>query len=411
MPDGTWLAGAFGRAPPLLRRSRFLRDRSPLGNRAHPRFGSVLEMKARLRPRLWAGLLAVVALSLGLVPASVSASETPSTIISSSGVTYRPVSVNGATDDYHCTLIDPHTKSGSFIVASQFVPHSPEVHHAILALVPASLAAKARQADHHGKGWTCFGQPGLPPSDGFTVLPWLTVWVPGQRIDPQPAGTGVLFPKGSLLLEQVHYNLLRGDKPVRASVRLTTVPTSQHLAPLSIGQLVAPPDVPCAAGISGPLCSRSASLADLGHRFGPGSVLETDFIERGCGHDPANPPEGVTTTCTFPLGAGKKILAITAHMHLTGRAFRVVLNPGTSHAKTLVNVTNYNFDDQRAYPISPPVVTHSGDTISLSCTYDPKLRQELPQLRKQPPRFVVWGDGSSDEMCMAITKVIAAPGS
>ena len=165
---------------------------------------NVRGMMTRLRPRFLVGLAVATTLSLSLLPASAGASRTTSTIISSSGVTYRPVSVNGATDDYHCTLIDPHTTRGSFIVASQFVPHSPEVHHAILALVPASLAAKARQADHHGKGWTCFGQPGLPPSDGFTVLPWLTVWVPGQKIDPQPAGTGVLFPKGSLLLEQVH---------------------------------------------------------------------------------------------------------------------------------------------------------------------------------------------------------------
>jgi len=362
----------------------------------------------RVRLVVVVALATALLMGLAISPLSPAALGATSRIISSSGVTYRPVAVNGATDDYHCTLIDPHTTNDSYIVASQFVPHSAEVHHAILALVPANLAAKARAADHHGKGWTCFGQPGLPPSAGFTVLPWLTVWVPGQKIDPQPSGTGVLFPKGSLLLEQVHYNLLRGDKPVRATARLTTVPVSKRVAPLSVGQVVAPPDVPCPAGVTGPLCDRTASLADLGHRFGPGAVLETNFIEQGCGHDPANPPSGLTTTCTYPIGAGRKLLAITPHMHLTGRGFRVVLNPGAAQARTLVNVTNYNFDDQRAYRISPPVVTHAGDTIGLSCTYDPKLRQELPQLRRQPPRFVVWGDGSSDEMCLAITKSISA---
>jgi len=367
----------------------------------------------RTQPRRWtlAGLALAGLVVLGSPPPSLGASGAPTRTISSSGSTYRPVSVNGATDDYHCTLIDPHTTRNAYIVASQFVPNSPEVHHAILALVPPDLAAKARTADHHGKGWTCFGQPGLPPSAGFTVLPWLTVWVPGQKVDPEPAGTGVLFPKGSLLVEQVHYNLLRGDRPVRASVRLSTVPVTKRVAPLTIGQVVAPPDVPCPAGVTGPLCDRAASLADVAHRFGPGAVLEADVIERGCGHDPANPPAGLTVTCTFPIGAGQKILAVTAHMHLTGRAFRFVLDAGTPRARTLVNVTNYNFDDQRAYRISPPVVTRAGDTVSLSCTYDPKLRQELPQLRRQPPRFVVWGDGSSDEMCLAITKVIATPGS
>ena len=49
-------------------------------------------------------------------------------------------------------------------------------------------------------------------------------------------------------------------------------------------------------------------------------------------------------------------------------------------------------------PVDPP----TGDTLEVSCTYNPTLGQELPQLRKLPPRFMVWGDGSSDEMCLAL---------
>jgi hypothetical protein len=29
----------------------------------------------------------------------------------------------------------------------------------------------------------------------------------------------------------------------------------------------------------------------------------------------------------------------------------------------------------------------------------------VPQLRKLPPRYVVWGDGTSDEMCIGIMTV------
>lgn len=357
-------------------------------------------------------LLAAPALGIGVTATSAGATGTggnPVHLITSSGASYRPQSVNGATDDYHCTLLDPHATQDSYIVASQFVPNSPEVHHAILAVVPPSLASAAKRADDHGKGWTCFGQPGLPQSvAGFTNLPWLTVWVPGQKIDREPAGTGMPLPKGSLIVEQIHYNLLKGDKPVRATLRLSTVPMTDRLSPLTIQELAAPPDVPCPTGVTGPLCVRSASVANVVHRFGAGALLELDAIEIGCGHNPADPPVGNTVTCDFPTQAGWKILAITAHMHLTGAAFRVVLNPGTSSARTLVNVPQYNFDNQKAYPVTPPAVTQPGDTLSVSCTYNPQLRQELPQLRKQPPRFVVWGDGSSDEMCMAIMKKIAA---
>ena len=35
---------------------------------------------------------------------------------------YTPKSINGGTDDYHCTLVDPHVTENSFIVSSQFFP-------------------------------------------------------------------------------------------------------------------------------------------------------------------------------------------------------------------------------------------------------------------------------------------------
>ena len=51
-----------------------------------------------------------------------------------------------------------------------------------------------------------------------------------------------------------------------------------------------------------------------------------------------------------------------------------------------------------------------GDTVQVQCTYNPALAQELPLLRKVPPHFVTWGDGSSDEMCLGLmwTSAIAA---
>jgi hypothetical protein len=85
---------------------------------------------------------------------------------------------------------------------------------------------------------------------------------------------------------------------------------------------------------------------------------------------------------------------------------QIVLDPGTPQAKTLLDVTNYNFDYQRAYTLQTPVPVKPTDTIGVTCTYDPKLAQELPALRKVPPHFVTWGDGSSDEMCLALVQTV-----
>jgi len=353
--------------------------------------------------------VAIVAGGLMAVSASATAVTPKVTIISLQAArSYKPVAPRGATDDYHCTLVNPHLRMNSFIVASHFFPNGVDVHHAILFEVPPKYAAAAQAADKNGKGWTCFGETALPGTSLAQVsdTPWLSAWAPGHGKDTVPAGTGVYFPKGSLVIMQVHYNLLRGDAPVRVKLVLSTVPSTTRLKPLHLALLPAPPDIPCPAGVTGPLCNRAASLANLGQRFGQEQVGFVGFLENFCGRNMASPPGGDTTTCTWPMGPGH-IVRVTAHMHLLGRGMKIVLDPGTPQARTLLDVTNYNFDYQRSYNLAKPVTTKSGDTVQVTCTYDPKLRQELPQLRKLPPRYVTWGDGSSDEMCLGFLQSVA----
>ena len=373
--------------------------------------------------------LIATGVAVGAVSSQAGASAPPQTTINLQGKPYKPHAPSGGTDDYHCTLVNPHVTKNSFIVSAHFYPNSIEVHHAILFLIPPALASTALADDHGGKGWTCFGESALPnsiPKQSTTAAPvnktaavtgarggrhfqaqisntpWLTAWAPGHGAAYMPKGTGVQLPAGSLVVMQIHYNLLRGDKPVQAKLTLHTVPASTPLQPLHPDLLVAPPDVPCPAGVTGPLCNRTAELANIGQRFGASAITFDNIIEQACGRNPSDPPEGDSTTCVWPVGADQTILQVTAHMHLTGVAMQVVYDPGTPKAQTLLNVPNYDFNDQKTYSLAHPVVTHPGDTVGVTCTYDPTLAQELPQLRKLPPHFIVWGDGSSDEMCLAI---------
>ncbi len=67
---------------------------------------------------------------------------------------------------------------------------------------------------------------------------------------------------------------------------------------------------------------------------------------------------------------------------------------------------NYDFNYQRSYDLKKWVKVVPGDTVQVTCTYDPTLAQELPALRKAPPHFVTWGDGSSDEMCLGLIQTV-----
>ena len=330
-----------------------------------------------------------------------------STIVLQAPIAYTPKAPpGGGTDDYHCTLLNPHLTRNAFITAIDFKPNSLEVHHEITYAVPPDLAAAAEAQNDGGKGWTCFGESGLNRDGAAGSLnggtPWLTAWGPGHDLSKEPVGTGAPMPAGTLVIMQEHYNMLEGDKPVRSKLTLTTVPASTPLRPLRLNIVAAPPDIPCAPGVAGPMCNRTAELASVGQRFGKGQELLVDGLESLCGRNPSDPPVGDTTTCTWPLATSGNIVELAPHMHLLGVGMKFVLNPGKPTQQTLLNVTDYDFHYQRGYVLPKPIVITPGDTIGITCTYNPQLQQELPVLRKVPAHFVTWGDGSTDEMCLGL---------
>lgn len=314
----------------------------------------------------------------------------------------------GSTDVYHCSLIDPHIATDAFVTGSQFLPaHPKELHHAIFFLIPPDKAAVARSLNRGGKGWSCFGAP-LNPSGSFDGTAWLGGWAPGSKGTHFGAGTGIAVKRGSLIVEQIHYNLLNGSVPDRSGLRVTTQPQrGSTLKALTMIRMVAPPDLPCPTGVSGPLCDREASLADLSARFGPSAVSFVNGIEWVCRnqHSPTAPvadQHAVSTSCDWPVQADSETIRwVSPHMHLLGQSEVVTLTRSDGTTVPLIDQPRYNFDAQNAIAVTPNVVAHRGDVIHVSCTYDPTLRQRNPQLRKLPPRFVTWGDGSSDEMCLA----------
>ncbi len=363
-----------------------------------PRLAVVLTVVALLA-------IALIAVSMADASSQPTSSSQPITTISlSMPHPYKPHAGSGSTDDYHCTLLNPHIRKNSYIISSQFLPGSTEVHHAALYLVPPVLAAAAEKDNEVGKGWTCFGEGALPNTAlaGLAQVPLLSFWAPGHGADLLPKGTGVPLPAGSLVIMQVHYNLLVGDKPVKNTLLLHTVPVSTPLLPLHLDLMLAPPNIPCPAGVTGPLCNRAASLANEGKLFGQTAVQETDGIEALCGENPSDPPQGDTATCRSSMNKSGYIVRVQAHMHLLGRAFTMVLNPGTPEAKTVLDVPNYDFHDQRSYNLGTPIHVTAGEPVEVSCTYDPTLAQELPILRKAPSHFVTWGDGSTAEMCIGL---------
>jgi len=324
---------------------------------------------------------------------------------------YTPSAPYGTgTDDYRCFLLDPQVLQDVWLTGSNVLPGNPNVvHHVILFKIPASSVAEAeaKDAGTPDPGWTCFGGTGLSGEFGdLEDANWLAAWAPGGDETKTRNGYGVKLEAGSRIVMQVHYNLLKGAAPDRSSAQLRWMPGSTHLTQLHTFLMPAPVELPCRPDHSdSPLCDRDAAMRDAENRFG-GAANTNTLLHLLCGTDVV-PSE--TTSCTRTISRGMTILGVAGHMHLLGRQITIESNPDTDRAKTLLRIPIWDFDNQGSKPIDP-VHLDAGDTVRVTCQHQQWLRDKLPAFATQrEDRYVIWAEGSTDEMCLGLLQVAFDP--
>lgn len=91
--------------------------------------------------------------------------------------------------------------------------------------------------------------------------------------------------------------------------------------------------------------------------------------------------------CTFTRDA--TLLAYWPHMHQHAVHQKVTITP-SGGSPIVVHDADYEFTNQKNYPLSPTMQVHNGDAISVDCSYtnpDPSAPT------------ITFGDSSLDEMC------------
>ena len=325
------------------------------------------------------------------------------------GGSYRPQAPAGGTDDYRCILLDPKITAETYLAGVVLQPGNPNlVHHAILYRVDPQQVAAARSKDAGDPrlGWSCFGGTGLPGTagdlGGLNSAPWVAAWATAGGEQRFAAGTGQRTTAGTRLILQMHYNLLNGGGVDNTTVRLRVAARDARLQPLQTLLLPAPVELPCPANETGPLCDREASVVDVMRRFGVDSGRVVAGLQLLCDGSFTSPRAGPTQSCGRPVGETLQLRAVAGHMHMLGKSIRIDLQRQDGTSRRLLDVKVWDFDDQRATLLPDTLTIHAGDRLRVSCTHDATLRQKLPALAKLPPRYVVWGEGSSDEMCLGI---------
>jgi hypothetical protein len=259
-----------------------------------------------------------------------------------------------------------------------------------------------------GNGWTCFGGPGVGDDD-IDHGRWLGVWVPGKTNDAFPAGTGMSLPKGAAIVVQIHYNLIHHARPDRTRISLEFAPRGKKVKALETKQYFAPIELPCPKGVENPLCKRSAAIAYLRKAYGADSASTPNQLLQFCGL-PLPAVVGNTTTCDRRLDGATTIYAVAGHMHVRGVDIRVELNPGRPGGGTLLHIPAWNFHWQDFYTLKKPIHAPAGSVVRVTCRYDNSPgRQPIIAGKRLLPRYVLWGEGTTDEMCLGVLQTGVTP--
>jgi hypothetical protein len=247
-------------------------------------------------------------------------------------------------DLYQCFSLGAAVPEDHWVRALDIRPGNPKVvHHAILF---QDISGTARKRDT-GEGYSCFGTPGFLPARG------LGGWSPGAVPFQTPADIPELLHGHADLVLQVHYHPT--GKPETDRTRVALYFTNQKPKRYAT-------DIPL-----------GSTRIDIPPGEGRYKVTDNFFV-----------PVDVDA------------IAINPHAHYLCKEMYgyAVLPDGTR--RTLIRIPNWNFDWQQQYVYAAPIRLPAETQVVMEFTYDNSAAN--PRNPNHPPRRVVWGPGSSDEM-------------
>jgi Tetratricopeptide repeat len=252
-------------------------------------------------------------------------------------------------DVYRNFVLPNPLKAARHIRAAEFhADNLRVVHHAFVMV------------DHTGRIRLRDGVDGAPGFDGMNTLEGVTTpkgyfvgWQPGKRVTVEPPGSGWTLEPGQDLLVQAHMRPTGKPEKLRVSVGLFFSDT----APTNI-QITLP-------------------LNALGFDLKPGednNVVEDELT----------------------LPAPVEVVGVLPHAHYLGRHLEGIAELPDGSTRTLLNIPDWDFNWQGDYRYARPIPLPAGTILRMRFQYD--NTEANPRNPSHPPREVLYGPQSSDEM-------------
>lgn len=236
--------------------------------------------------------------------------------------------------DYQYFIVDPGFSEDKFVQAAEVRPGNRAVVHHALISLLAP-GADEKSPDNLGA---------------------MLNFAPGMQATHLPPGWAIRIPAGSKFLFQMHYTPNGKTQNDCTSLGLVFVDakTVKHEVRGS--------------AIANPNLAIPAFAAD--HRETAEHVFRDDI----------------------------RLLSVSPHMHLRGKAFRIEALMADGRRETLLEVPRYDFHWQLRYEFADPIQLRAGSRLICTATYDNSADNRG---NPNPSQRVTWGDQTSDEMLIA----------
>ena len=240
------------------------------------------------------------------------------------------------------------------VAAVEFHPGNKRVdHHCVMFLDDSGTARKLDEATPE-PGYPNFGGPGFLPSGA------LGGWSVGNTPRPLPNGMGRYLKKGSHLVVQMHYHPTGKQETDQSEIGLYFVKK------------------PVAESLKEP-----AKLV--------GSIWMANYEM-----DIAAGAKSYRRSSTYTLPKEVIMVGVVPHMHLLGKSMKVMATMPDKTVKTLIDIKNWNYNWQDEYYFERPFKLPAGTRLDVEAVFDNSA--DNPSNPSSPPKRVMWGDGTKDEM-------------
>lgn len=263
-------------------------------------------------------------------------------------------------DVYRCFVLPTDFDRDHYVTAIEVRPGNTRVVHHVIAFLDTSGAAERLDAKDPGPGYsTSQGIPGFLPRGG------LGGWAPGNLGGKLPDGMAKILPAGVKVVMQVHYH--KSGKPETDRTQLGIYFAKTPVKRAVIALPVMPPGGPFS-----------------GMTIPPG---DDNYEVRG--------------SLTVPIDM--LAVCITPHMHLIGKDMKITATLPNGTIKPMIQVDGWDFNWQEMYHYVEPMSLPRGTRIDMVAHFDNSSAN--PRNPHSPPQPIRWGEGTTDEMCIAFIEV------